>query len=73
MEDKIHDLLAEYGCFTEGMRSNEVPEFTDKFIGILKQHGWVKLPGNAQNVTITTSDNPNDKLMTREQWEAESA
>lgn len=31
--------------------------------------GYIKLPGNAQNVTITTSDNTHDgKLMTEQEW-----
>lgn len=47
---------------------------TEAFVEDIKQAfvkaGYIKLP-NAQNITITTSDNPNDKLMTREQWEKE--
>lgn len=36
---------------------------------IFKDAGYIKLPGNAQNITITTSDNPSDgKLMTEEEW-----
>lgn len=31
--------------------------------------GYIKLPGNAQNVTITTSDNTRDGvLMTEQEW-----
>ena len=67
MEDKVKKLLADYMT----QESDDKWDYTTmRIVELFKSEGYIKLP-NAQNITITTSDNPNDKLMTREQWEAE--
>lgn len=69
LDKKLERLFEDSGLFVEELHSDDMPKFIDKLKQIFHDAGYVKLPGNANNVTITTSDSPSDgKLMTEQEW-----
>jgi hypothetical protein len=69
LDEKLRGIL-QYRLAMAGSEEDVDAELLVDIKQAFVKAGYIKLP-NANNITISTSDNPNDKLMTREQWEKE--
>jgi hypothetical protein len=69
LDKRLDELVTKHGLYVEAMSGDDLPQFIIDIKKTFKDAGYIKLPGNAQNVTITTSDNTHDgKLMTEQEW-----